>query len=845
MTDLTATLALLKGDLAKLDTRLAALLQQDAAMLARRSATAELDNPLSSVRNFANAMVTGTDGRLYVVVDATAQDGDGAGLLASLNALGLVQGSSYGRVASGLLPVEAIGGLLDVANLQSARQSAMGSNAGSVDGQHDAALQAEAARAQFGVDGTGLKIGVLSDSFDAPGSVDAFGNPDTTATNIATDDLPEDITIIEDVASGSNEGRAMAQLIHDVAPGAAISFATAFTGQAGFANNILRLANDGAQVIVDDVIYFFEPAYQDGIIAQAVDIVADAGVSYFSSAGNQGFEGFEAEFVSAGFDARFGGELMEFAPGEDSLSFVASGFGDILILNWDQPYASAGGPGSASDIDLFVTDESGDVLFAFSAANNLGGDPNEGLSFVGEAGVTYYVRVSLFEGPVPALIKLNAFSGDLGTTERNINTGTVYGHAAAEGAMAVGAVDYRQTFDFGVNPPRLEPFSSGGPTRIAFDTAGNRLDEVDVRQTPIFSAVDGANTTFFFSDRSGDADPFPNFFGTSASAPAAAAVAALLLQARPELNGEDIRALLSSSAIDMDNPNTAGFDVGYDFGSGYGLIQADLAVGFAETLVIDNPNAVALIGTRFDDVIVGGSGNNMLDGRAGDDRLDGGAGDDTLTGGTGADTFVIRAAGMSGVDRITDFGTTDVLATNQLIRDGNGDGIITFSAAGLRLDGTATGDRVTIDGVDGAEGLRYLGTRDSLFFYGDASVRPQGAIEGTVNNDTFAATGPVGDSRTFFFDNAGAAPVGVDRISRLNDRDIIVLTEALADGNGDGIIGAGADDRFDMGNGTLVLRSGNAAVRRLELDGAIEQDGVTYYVYSLVGSAAGVDDLMG
>ena len=78
----------------------------------------------------------------------------------------------------------------------------------------------------------------------------------------------------------------MAQIVHDLAPGAALDFATAFNGELGFAANIRALAAAGAKVIADDVAYLEEPFFQDGPVAVAVDEVAAAGVSYFSAAGN-------------------------------------------------------------------------------------------------------------------------------------------------------------------------------------------------------------------------------------------------------------------------------------------------------------------------------------------------------------------------------------------------------------------------------------------------------------------------------------------------------------------------------------------------------------------------------
>jgi hypothetical protein len=96
--------------------------------------------------------------------------------------------------------------------------------------------------------------------------------------------------------AATDEGRGMAQLIHDMVPKARLGFATANDGEVQFAQYIRSLAGVqsspfaqpgfAAQIIVDDVQYFDEGMFADTLVAQAVDDVTALGVSYFSSAGN-------------------------------------------------------------------------------------------------------------------------------------------------------------------------------------------------------------------------------------------------------------------------------------------------------------------------------------------------------------------------------------------------------------------------------------------------------------------------------------------------------------------------------------------------------------------------------
>ena len=72
-------------------------------------------------------------------------------------------------------------------------------------------------------------------------------------------------------------------------------------------------------------------------------------------------------------------------------------------------------------------------------------------------------------------------------------------------------------------------------------------------------------------------------------------------------------------------------------------------------------NVEAVRGSRFDDILVGNSGNNILKGEKGDDILFGNGGIDVLLGGKGENTFVIKD-GQKGKTIIPDFSSKDTIA---------------------------------------------------------------------------------------------------------------------------------------------------------------------------------------
>ena len=520
-----------------------------------------------------------------IAIEAVAGPGqDVQSLFQALQALGLQNGKVYQQIVTGYLPIDKLVELKNVDALKFARPSYRPTkNTGSVTSQGDVALRADVARSTYNVTGAGTKVGVMSDSYNALNGA---------ASGVSTGDLPSGVQVLQDyTASGAtDEGRAMAEIVHDVAPGAAIAFNTAYIGgEAGFAAGIRALASAGCKVITDDVGYFAEPFFQDGLVAQAVDdVVTNSGATHFSSAGNAARSSYQNAYSSTSFSESgyYGGNTFtahNFSGGDKRQTITIPGGGEALIsFQWDDPFFSvSGGAGAQTDMDLLVYVNNVYRPSLSSVGNNIGGDPVEIIDITNNGGSAVNVELVLVKhaGPDPTIVKWVNFGSTL-SIEYDTKSSTCVGHANSSKAVGVGAAPWYNTpaFNNSLTTAVIEPFSSAGGTPILFNTSGQRISTV-TRQKPEITSVDGGNTTFFYSDSQSDPDSYPNFFGTSASAPHAAGVAALMREKSGNtISPASILSIMESTALDMDDPLTPSFDTGFDFRTGYGFIQANAAL---------------------------------------------------------------------------------------------------------------------------------------------------------------------------------------------------------------------------------------------------------------------------
>ncbi|HEY5952126.1 MAG TPA: S8 family serine peptidase, partial [Kofleriaceae bacterium] len=455
------------------------------------------------------------------------------------------------------------------------------------------------ARKLYNVDGSGVTIGVLSDSDDG------------REQSIATGDLPPSTIAIpgQDGRPGSGEGTAMMEIVHDVAPGANLVFATAFNGPESFADNIRRLRFEyHCDVIVDDIIYFFESPYQDDIIAQAVeDVVADGAV-YVSSAGNEGNQNdvtsgtWEGDFKDAGTLATLPSGYTIHNFGDKTISDRIEKQGGPLIMHWSDPGTLAA-PASSNDYDVFVLDKDlRNVVLAATDLQDGAGLPFEYLGYNLPPG--FRVVVARHPNAEPRAIRVALFRGELGIS----TNGASFGHNSAANALGVAAVDVSEAsggeFTAGPLTP-VELFSSDGSRRVFYDRDGNPIkpgkltfasNGGELRQKPDLAGADGVQTTL---PPTTGLNPF---FGTSAAAPHVAAIAGLIKSAVPTATSVQIRNALKTSALDIEG---AGTD--RDSGAGLAFAPEALKKAGAHAAVYLETNAIQLTPVGSDALLPGGS----------------------------------------------------------------------------------------------------------------------------------------------------------------------------------------------------------------------------------------------
>ncbi len=489
---------------------------------------------------------------------------------------------------------------------------------GSVISEGVEALGIDLLQARYPVSGDGITVGIISDSFAASARARTSFDDD-----VLTGDLPdvalESIVLFEGPTGGRDEGRAMAQIIHDIAPDADLLFHASGDSEDSLKTALRTLADQGADLIVEDVLVLNQPMFQDGIAARELEQIVASGIPVISAAGNFGTDSYEAEFLDSGLsfrDVTFGGaappinlraddyRLHNFEPFSQT-PVTAQTFdlsaGERLFFSfqWDEPFPDSpqSAPGTQTDLDLFLFDTETGALLRTDFANRVntdpGGFPYETLRYTNLTSDSQTVSLVIAkkgEGRDEDFMKYvpvgfqGDFVKDTGVSPTGFGKPTIYGLANTVGTISVAAANFDKTPLFGTAPAEIAPYSSIGGVPILFDADGTRIDGEGLqRPTPDLTGPDNVQTTFFGPLDLSDNEIAFRFPGTSAAAPHIAGLAALLLELDPTLQPAELESVLQTTAQSMAE---GGFgspaNPGFDRVSGSGFVNALAAAAFVE-----------------------------------------------------------------------------------------------------------------------------------------------------------------------------------------------------------------------------------------------------------------------
>jgi hypothetical protein len=629
--------------------------------------TEALPKPLRDAIHARQMHVT-SNGEVQVYIEVSAIDTQNLSELGSLGVTAQVIGNSKpdkskGEVLTkvptvqGLLPITMINQVSALPFVRYIRLPDYGfKSTGSVDSQGDQILQAAQVRAQLGVDGTGIRVGIISGGIGGifATGCKTCGPTAATPSPITTGDLPsatgtrnssgvlvsasggitaqsfradgdlEDTAEPDGPAGVNAEGTAMMEIVHDLAPGAQLFFANSGTGlEFEQAVNFLASHTD---VVIDDANFLTPPFDGTSAVstntASALNTDSNSIRGYITAVGNFAQDHYSGQYVDSGVDGTSitgeAGDLHSFQA-VPNVTTDNGGFGSSLFdalevptggvvqvfLAWNDLNGA-----STNDYDLFLVPLSCPNGFSMTLLPRppctISGSP-VGSSTDSQTGSQNPTEVAVYQNTTNSSVAVgiviqnvnNAAASrtfdvfiagslsDGANTDHNFNTvsGSVPAQGDAGGSpvsvVSVGAIDQTQCSGPGNCTGSAESYSSQGPTE-ATPQAQSRMkpdviatDGVSITGAGGFGAGNDLNTA---SCASGQTPCF--FFGTSAAAPHAAAVAALVLQAfsgssvSPATERASVRNFLTSTALPL--PGISG-SVPNNI-EGFGLLDAFSAV---------------------------------------------------------------------------------------------------------------------------------------------------------------------------------------------------------------------------------------------------------------------------
>jgi uncharacterized repeat protein (TIGR01451 family) len=372
-----------------------------------------------------------------------------------------------------------------------------------------------------GIDGTGAKVAIIDLGFQGYTASQAAG------------DLPASLTTIDRCSgrfgTATVHGTGVAEIVHDIAPGAALTLICVDT-EVELALAAADVKAAGIRIVNHSVGWFNTGRGDGGGGAGTPDaIVADAranGILWLNAAGNQAEKHWSGTFLDAGAT---GGtpDFHAFAGPDDGNNVSILGGETITVaLKWDA------WPTTGQDYDLYLyraSDPTLPVAESTSDQSSSTGPPVEALTYT-NTGATDTFEIAIHRFSASQSPRLDLFYLGRSPLQFAVAAGSVLEPGSSPHAIAVGAVCWQGS--------TLATYSSQGPT-------------IDGRTKPDLVAPDSVSSGTYGPSGSCQTS---GFAGTSAASPHVAGVAALILDDYPTLGESQLRALLLSDTQDLGSP---------------------------------------------------------------------------------------------------------------------------------------------------------------------------------------------------------------------------------------------------------------------------------------------------
>ena len=441
------------------------------------------------------------------------------------------------------------------------------SAAGAINSNGVAIMHADQFISQTGLNGTGVTVGVQSAGISNITVIQQRG------------ELPA-VQIVKPADGGTapagDEGTALLEEIHAVAPGAALAYCGPAT-YVEYTSCLSQMVSAGATILVDDIIFPQQDLLSsDSSEVQAVEqlLAQNPSVALFTAAGNYNGSYWEGSYSPVALSSL---GLTPLTCGTQTDNYVAQFSGDPTdVLTMSQPsnvpvaFSWADPPNqNSSKFDLIWINTANDVQGCLSAATATDNLISQGVTFNGQS---YQLFIATPDATAAGkFLKLWIGGDGLTSLSRSTAGSIVTPQAFASGAVTVGAVNGSDAVG-----NQIEPFSSLGPATLTFPQTSHI-------QAPVLVAPDGVNVDAVGTYFAGNLFPDGNFYGTSAAVPNAGAVAALIRAGYPAFTGAQLVNVLTQGATKLGS-------VAPDGTFGFGRVDAIGALNVAITIA-GNPAA--------------------------------------------------------------------------------------------------------------------------------------------------------------------------------------------------------------------------------------------------------------